>query len=324
MSNKAIVIYRMPDEEDYYTLSSENGLEVDSNTKNGFFFSDFNSGIIYEIKNPEIKKNNWPTVNFHFKTPESEISKDEYLKKVEEITHSIQSGEFKKVVFSRIKKIHTPTEFDIERVFKNLCDKYPKAFVYFISSKETGTWMGASPELLLNKIGESYKTVSLAGTRVNEVDWTEKEKKEQQVVTDYITRKITAFSSELKVSAPYDLNTGSVIHLKSDIQFKLDRNQSVWDLVKNLHPTPAVCGIPKEKSKQFIEQIESHKRGLYTGFIGSMEMNGHTSLFVNLRCMQIHEKSISLYLGGGIMGDSIPEHEWIETENKALTLLNII
>lgn len=322
--SKSIALYRMPNQSDFYSLLSEQGIEVNSNKNEGFFFSNFETGEIYSLKNPKIEKNTFPEFDWFFNEPEKEIDKEEYITKVNNISKSIQNGEYKKVVFSKVKNIPKNSDFSTQHVFEKMCKNYPDAFVYCISSPETGTWMGASPELLLKKVGNAYKTVSLAGTREETVMWTDKERAEQQVVTKYILNKINPFSSLVKVSKPYDLNTGTVIHLKSDIEFQLKENQHIWGLVELLHPTPAVCGIPTKKARKYINELEPHSRNLYTGFIGPMGLNNQASLFVNLRCMQICSHHISLYVGGGIMGNSNAEKEWIETENKAKTLLKVL
>ena len=324
MGKQAIAIYRMPNEVDFYSLTSDEKLVVNSEEKNGFFFSNFDNGTIYSLKNTEITKNNWPSFEPFLNSADKEVSKEEYISKVAQIIEEINNGKMKKVVFSRIQNVAKSNSFELEKTFKDLCNNYPKAFVYCVSSTETGTWMGASPELLMKKNEDTFKTVSLAGTRTEGVNWTTKEREEQQVVTDYILDKINSFSSSVKVSKPYDLDTGAVIHLKSDIEFSLNKNSSLWDLVSILHPTPAVCGMPTKDAKKLIGKLEPQKRNLYTGFIGSMGINNHFSLFVNLRCMQICSDAISLYLGGGIMGESSPEKEWIETQNKAKTLSKVL
>ena len=324
MNNKAIAVYRMPNEHDFYSLTSEENLAVNSDKKSGFFFSNFDNGTIYSLKNPSIIKNSWPSFETFINSADTKISKEEYIDKVSQIIENINIGKMKKVVFSRIQNVTKSSPFELEKTFVDLCKNYPKAFVYCISSQETGTWMGASPELLMNKNESTFKTVSLAGTRTENVNWTTKEREEQQVVTDYILDKISPFSISIKVSEPYDLDTGAIIHLKSDIEFNLKNNSSIWDLVSILHPTPAVCGIPTKGAKKLIGELEPHKRNLYTGFIGPMDINNHSSLFVNLRCMQICKEEISLYLGGGIMGESLPEKEWIETQNKAKTLSKVL
>lgn len=325
MKNKSIAVYRMPGESNYFSLESEFSLAVNSISETGsFYFSDFETGTKYSFQFPKLSKNNWPEFTPYYRPLQPETKKESYLKKTSELSKSIQSGEFKKVVFSKVKNIAKQPQFDLKSSFDALCKKYPEAFVYCVSSVEFGTWMGATPELLIHTSGKDFNTVSLAGTRIEKIEWTEKEREEQQIVTDYIVNNVSPFTDTIQVSEPYDLDTGSVIHLKSDITGKMTEDNSIWKLANVLHPTPAVCGIPTQLAKNHINHIEIHKRELYTGFIGPMKINSHSSLFVNLRCMQIGQNSISLYLGGGIMANSVPENEWTETENKANTLLSVL
>jgi isochorismate synthase len=312
----------MPNESDSYCLTSQLPFVKNSHNKEGFFFSEFENGTIYSIQDYETAINSWPSFTpFGSQNPIA-TEKDDYLDNVTKITSQIKAGEFKKVVFSKVKIIEKGDEFNLEKTFNNLCNAHPKAFVYCISSEETGTWMGASPELLIEKENAEYKTVSLAGTRTENTPWTNKEIREQQVVTDYITEIIKPFSSFYEISTPYDLQAGKVIHLKSDITFSLKQEFDLWNLLKQLNPTPAVCGIPMQKAKQLIAKLENHDRELYTGFIGPIGINNHNSLFVNLRNMKICNSHLVLFLGGGIMEDSNPIDEWEETENKASTLLS--
>ena len=99
--------------------------------------------------------------------------------------------------------------------------------------------------------------------------------------------------------------------------------QKAFETAGKLHPTPAVCGIPLEKSRALILETEQHNRGYYTGFLGPVTAKS-ISLFVNLRCMQVLPEKCVLYVGGGITRDSEMEKEWLETEAKAETLLSVI
>ncbi|MEN8927336.1 MAG: isochorismate synthase [Flavobacteriales bacterium] len=314
----------MPNDTDYHCLTSSLPFSQNNNLKEGFFFSEFENGTIYSIEDYKVTKNNWPRFRLASDKNPATIQREDYLERVNQITKKIKEGEFEKVVFSKVKLVDKKNDFSLESTFNSLCKKYPKAFIYCISSEETGTWMGASPELLIQKEDSEYKTVSLAGTRIESTSWTEKEQREQQVVTDYITHIIEPFSTTLSVSKPYDLQAGKVIHLKSDISFSLTEESELWNLLGKLNPTPAVCGIPMLKAKEYIKQQEIHDRELYTGFIGPLGINNHNSLFVNLRNMKICDSHLALFVGGGIMGDSNPENEWKETENKASTLLSIL
>jgi len=96
------------------------------------------------------------------------------------------------------------------------------------------------------------------------------------------------------------------------------------DFVAELHPTPAVCGLPKNLADDFIKENEKHDRKYYSGYLGPWKLNQEVNLFVNLRCMEITCDQFVLYAGGGITSKSIPEREWEETIQKAKTLLDVI
>jgi isochorismate synthase len=91
-----------------------------------------------------------------------------------------------------------------------------------------------------------------------------------------------------------------------------------------LHPTPAVCGLPKAAAKDFILQNENYDRCYYTGFLGEINTNLKTELFVNLRCVEIIDTFAAIYVGGGITLDSNPEDEWLETSNKTNTIKSVL
>lgn len=227
-----------------------------------------------------------------------------------------------KAIFSRIKKIER--KIKPEQLFDTLCESYPDAFIYLVSSPFFGTWIGATPETLLHFENEIGNTISLAGTRESNsgIEWTDKEREEQKYVTDFILETLVNLNIEsIKMDGPKTVNVGPVEHLKTDFEFKLNSLQQV-ELIERIHPTPAVCGLPRNEALEIIEEIEEHQRDLYTGFIG--EFGLESNLYVNLRCAQIFENECYLYVGGGLTINSIPENEWVETENKAKTLLNII
>jgi isochorismate synthase len=95
-------------------------------------------------------------------------------------------------------------------------------------------------------------------------------------------------------------------------------------MLQLLHPTSAVCGMPKEESLAFILMNEGYNREFYSGFLGQVNFRDETHIFVNLRCMQIFDTSAYLYAGGGITAHSQPQKEWQETIYKMQTLLNVL
>lgn len=249
-------------------------------------------------------------------------SKSEYLGLANQYIKELENENVSKAILSRVKKV----DFTLnpESYFDALCEKYPTAFVYLISSKEFGTWIGATPEVLVSIENRIGKTMSLAGTRPanDSVEWTKKERDEQQYVTGYIASRLKKLSIDsIQIDGPKTAVSGPVEHLRTDFKFKLNTT-SPLELIETLHPTPAVCGLPLRESFEMINEIEKHDRGLYTGLIGWF--GSETQIYVNLRCAQIIDKECYLYIGGGLTIDSNPENEWIETENKAKTLLNVM
>jgi isochorismate synthase len=240
------------------------------------------------------------------------LSQNEYEDYVMKIIQSIQQGKLSKCVAARKKKVALNLSFNVGEAFVELSSKYENAFCYLANSK-AGLWMGATPELLLHKKENRYFTVALAGTKLakEQRDWTVKEREEHQIVVDYIKQTIQNNGFQVAETSPvFDGVYGHLLHLKMELNFYASRS-----LHQELHPTPAVCGIPVDKAKDIILQNEGPSRSLYAGYLG---LEGeHASYYVNLRCMQLFKDHADLYIGAGITAESDPEKEWLETEAKS-------
>lgn len=255
----------------------------------------------------------------------------DYLEQVKTIKENISRGCFQKSVLSRIKTVQGNYLSVVTQLFSETCRKHPNAFVYLFKSDDH-FWLGASPEPLLRLTDGIVSTVSLAGTRTYSnknmelSNWTMKEVVEQEYVTRYIHDILREFQiKEYRVTSPYVKVAGDIVHLRSDFSFNFEQlSNRVWELLDALHPTPAVAGQPKEDAIAFIKHLEPHDREYYTGFLGPVQSNEVIDLFVNLRCMKITPDYLSLFIGGGITLESVPEDEWEETQLKAKSLLNII
>src|SRR5699024_7527201 len=125
-------------------------------------------------------------------------------------------------------------------------------------------------------------------------------------------------------TATESMETDSVAHLKTDYKFKMGEEYALKSLIKSLHPTPAVAGLPIAPSLACILQYEGYDRQYYCGIIGETSPDNTAHLYVNLRCMQIGEKEIAIYVGGGITAASDPEEEWRETIIKGKTMEDCI
>ncbi len=245
----------------------------------------------------------------------------------------LESEELQKVVLSRKESINI-TAIDPLEKFASLSVQYPTAMVYCWYHPKIGMWIGATPETLLHISKDSLYTMALAGTQsyMDTVDvvWGEKEIQEQQLVTDAIVDGLTALVKDLVVSEVYSYKAGDLLHLRTDVRARMFE-VSLKQLLDVLHPTPAVCGLPKEKAKKFILDNEGYDREFYTGFLGELhlpnnilEKSKETNLFVNLRCMQLTSNELLLYVGGGVTKASVPDKEWEETVKKTNTMKSVI
>jgi isochorismate synthase len=257
--------------------------------------------------------------------------REAYLGQVNQIRSQISTGAFQKAVLSRIRVIEGEFFDLVPKLFQAICSRHPSAFTYLFKS-DAHFWMGASPEPLLRISDGRISTVSLAGTRpyaekhMNINKWTVKEVLEQEYVTRYIHDVFHSFGiRDYRVSSPYVKKAGNLLHLRTDFSLALEKvNGKLWELVRALHPTPAVAGQPKEDAIRFIKSLEPHDREYYTGYLGPVTGNREIDLFVNLRCMKITPRYLALYVGGGITLDSDPADEWDETRWKAESLLKIL
>jgi isochorismate synthase len=309
--------------------------ETEDFSDEGFVFAPFNynnkafcilkkESEVFKIK---IKKAKF--LNQNCLIDENISEKKKYINVLNKAIHTIQNTEAKKIVVSRCKKI-TLKKFDIEALVSNIFLLYPSAFRYIWCHPKTDFWCGASPELLVETEGKTFATMALAGTqKYNEnipLIWNDKEINEQQLVVDDITTRLQKVSLVLKISKRYNHKAANLVHLRSDITGILKNGKaSLSTIASILHPTPAICGSPRNLARNFILKNEGYNRAFYTGFMGPItEEKKYSYLFVNLRCLKISNNEAQLFVGGGITKDSIPEKEWEETQNKLKTMLQVI
>ncbi len=253
-----------------------------------------------------------------------------YRDQFEAYKRAFASGSLHKAVLSRIKIEHKSPFFDPLAFFAQIATAYTDAFTYLLYHPDLGMWAAATPEVLLSKSGHTYRTVSLAGTLPanpwGTYDWGSKEIEEQAFVSDHIRHALQeAALNDWVEQGPYNKTAGSIMHLETSFEWELDSGIDFINyLLADLHPTPAVSGLPVHAAAQLIGITERHDRALYTGYIGTLDLPYSANLYVNLRCMQIGEKDIALYVGGGLTAQSDLQAEWEETELKTLTLLKHI
>ena len=334
------VMYSKPNSKSIFGLLQQNDTlyQISNYKEKGFVFASFDEKQLILIPENESEIIKTEQEEIGFETSEIEDlsfdaeAKNQYEHLVSKGIQAIKNDEFKKVVLSRSEKVDL-TSFDFITTFQHLIELYPTTLSYCFFHPKIGFWMGATPEQLLKANGNVFETTALAGTQKanleTEILWEQKEKDEQQYVTDFIVKRLREVAASVIVTEPYSLKAGSIWHIKTDISGVLKDNSTLEEVIDTLHPTPAVCGLPKKKAKAFIIENENYDRTFYTGFLGELNSSfagnkTSSDLFVNLRSMQIQDNKAILYMGCGITKESIPEKEWEESVNKSMTMKRVL
>lgn len=260
--------------------------------------------------------------------PETE-QKKRYVTAFSQFIGPLQQGTFQKLVLSRSATLGLDGDFSPLTAFVSACNSYPRMMISLCHTPVTGTWIGSTPEIILNGHQDTWQTMALAGTMpmngdVMPTEWSEKNREEQAFVSSYIRKIVKKYGSKPSEKGPYTARAGQLVHLKTDFYFTLKETDRLGDLLDALHPTPAVCGLPKADAYDFIIRNEGYDRSYYSGIIGWLDPSGDTNLYVNLRCMQTDGKTATLYAGGGILPSSAVDQEWEETQHKMNTMRRIL
>lgn len=236
------------------------------------------------------------------------------------------AGRFPKIVLARRQRETVTGSYTLQELFENACRMYPHCFVALAEIPRQGVWFTATPEVLLQNTGSYWATMALAGTmrKDDKHRWSRKNQQEQQLVAQYIEEILRSVADQVKQSEPYTFMAGGLKHLRSDFRFILKPQIEIAQFLATLHPTPAVCGIPKQDTYNFITDNEPSPRKYYGGFMGPFQMNKATHLYVSLRCVNINGRLFDFYAGGGLLPDSEEEMEWEETVAKMEQIKNVL
>lgn len=344
----AFALFRLPHAEEPSLIIQTHGkpLEMNDyrelNDKSGFVFAPFvisDNNPLLLIKEDR-RLNGWQNIeecinSFSVSGKECDANiisclAEEPAKGYDEVFHTfisaLRNGQFDKLVLSRFKDLKLDSSLDLIRLFESASERYPNAFVYLAYTPQAGLWMGSTPEILLDGKANDYATVALAGTMkaTEKPLWSEKNKLEQDYVARYVREKLRSLGIIPHESGPVTAKAGALIHLKTIFHFSFTDHARLGDVITMLHPTPAVCGLPKESAYRFICANEGYDRTYYSGFLGPLNKDEETHLYVNLRCMRITPSFVRLYAGGGLLTSSESDSEWNETEDKMQTMLSLL
>ncbi len=348
----SFALYILPSEKDAVFFASDSRLshgtqildDSNFNTFNGFLFNFFSLddrlhayGIRPDLTARDVMEldvESFPIANENL-MPSLQKSTDYvvYQAQIKKIISEL-NGDDEKTVISHVVKLSSPVS-PIE-LAKKYFNRHPECFRFLYSTPESGIWIGASPELLLdyNYDDKKLRSMSLAGTRRSKLsgtDWDDKNIIEHDLVTQHIVSVLNKHCNIVDAPKVDEIKFGNVTHLCHHISAAGDVD--IAKLIPDLSPTPALLGWPRERAYQQIIETESHIRGCYGGFVG-IKNPTKVLLYVNLRsAMSVPQEQntgifptycYNLYGGGGITSRSNPEEEWKEAKLKIRTLERIL
>ena len=255
-----------------------------------------------------------------------------HLAAVKRALELIDSGEIQKVVLAR--RLRTRTSASAPAIVAALHARYPDFYGY-AAIRGGSSFVGASPELLIASEGRTLRSAPAAATVLSAgspaadrklaggLD-SVKSRWEQELVVDAVWEALEPLCENIRVSLPMVISAGPVQHLSSVVEGKLRQRVHVLRLADVIHPTPAVGGLPREEALEFISEVEDFDRGWYAGPIGVVHPDGCGSLAVALRGALLHDGSIDLFAGGGIVEGSIPDDEMREIEMKLRSVASVL
>lgn len=293
----------------------------------------FNAGCTREIQLDDVENLSCPVYDVPGDAQSTYDERAGYAADFKAFHDALQSRRYSKLVLSRSHLVKLDSVAQCMHLFVKAARQNPNCFVALVSTPLTGTWLTATPEILVEQKDGMFKTMALAGTQkfdatkgealLDSVEWDAKNRREQACVAEYIRRRLDAMNIDYTESHPTTARAGALAHIKTDFTFDIASVPGLTPLqiASKLHPTPAVCGLPAIEAKNFIMENEHTCRSYYSGFCGTVNtLQSEAHLFVTLRCMRIASTACTLYAGGGLLAESVEEDEWIETINKMLAM----
>ncbi len=267
----------------------------------------------------------------------SNVSREEYMEMVEATKEYIYSGDIFQAVVSRRIDIHHVEASDLE-VYSLLRGMNPSPYMYYLDFGDL-RFIGSSPESLITVNGRKLLTVPIAGTRRRGRTEEEDRSMERDLMNDpkelaeHVMLVDLARNDLAKVSEPGTIEPTlymalrkyeHVMHIVTVVEGLRRENLDIFDVLKSVFPAGTVSGAPKLRAIEIIEEQERDPRGPYAGVMGYISLNQDCDMAIAIRTIELLGKEARVQVGSGIVADSQPRLEWMETENKARSLLGAI
>lgn len=330
MEHTSFAYYKLPNELHYTYLGSNcpplrlHSLSAINEAHKGFLIAPFDTDAnpILLISPSDEQSLPLPQNTVALTSEQGDFEKIDstYLLHFKQCEELLNNESLQKIVLAHRFEGQMEVPLNHRELFISAATAFPKSYVALWHTDESGTWLTITPEVLLENEAGKWHTVALAGTMPKgESQWSKKNKMEQQFVVDYIASVLSPRTIELKLSEVQTIEAAQLLHLRTDFHFTT--NVNIGEILHVLHPTPAVCGLPKQLAFEAIKDIESYPRKYYAGFSGPLHHSqGGTHLYVTLRCAHWKEPlNIEYYAGGGIIKGSEAQEEWSEVTRKKKT-----
>lgn len=266
----------------------------------------------------------------------SNMTKEMFMTQVEKAQAFIRAGNVKQVVLSQRLEVDVTTDpFDVYRVLRTL---NPSPYMYFLQMGEE-TIVGASPEVLVKVTNGMVEVRPIAGTRkcgksadedqqlAEELRQDKKEQAEHRMLVDLSKKEIEHVAKEGTVELKQFMDVehySHVMHMVSHITGQLKKELRPFEALVSCFPAGTVSGAPKTGAMEIIAELEGERRGVYAGGIGYMAFSGNLDACIAIRTIVFKRGKAYIQAGAGIVRDSIPEHEYDESLNKARALLTAL
>jgi anthranilate synthase component 1 len=276
--------------------------------------------------------------------PEVSLDRDRYVDAVARLQGAIAAGEAIQVVLARRQSFDLPRDpatgrsLDGVAIYRALRRVNPSPYLFFARMPEFEI-VGASPELLLQVVGDRLTTHPIAGTRprgrtldedrriADELRADPKERAEHVMLVDLGRNDLgrVAMPGSVAVTKYMEVETYShVLHLVSHVEARLRPDVDALDALRSVFPAGTLSGAPTVRAMQLIAGAEGERRGLYGGAVGYLGYDGNLDTAITIRSAVLRDGRADIHAGAGIVAASVPEREFEETEHKAAALRRAI
>lgn len=266
-----------------------------------------------------------------------ETEPEAWNRAVDQALSEVQKGDVSKVVLARVQTVSAEGGLEAVDVAMNLWQDNPGAHVYLFEPEPGHVLLGAAPETVATVAGGTFRATAVAGSvgkgeslaqekaLARSLLKSGKDRREHQMCVEDMVDRLRALSEDVRAQdEPRVLTLSTIQHLETGLEANLRPEQTVLSVLENLHPTPAVCGIPRDLALEFLDREEPFQRGWYSGPVGWFDGDGNGAFVPALRSAVGHGTEWRLFAGAGIVAGSDPRREWDETKIKFQPVLRAL